>query len=312
MQNSELSFGVRFSDNYSADSLLKHNPLESEHLNYEVKLQQGQLLVRLSQSDSHISLLSSRNKQFLTEWLQYCPARLVRIDPALGAVKLQLWADACMQAGKVIFLRVPPEHKLPKRQSPVSWWLKRLVDWIVAVLLLLIFSPVFLGLALLIYFHSPGPIFSHQWCVGERGKLFQTLKFRTAFLNETEYYQATNYQQDLHNCKDELPITPLGYWMRKSSLDKLPQLFNVVRGEMSLVGPHAWALKDAIRISFDAQKRLNALPGITGTWQVKAKSEMLDLELGNHCEVAYLRNWSLLKDLRILLMALSKLNFFHG
>jgi len=309
MQNSELNFGVRFLDNYSGNSLLKYSQIESVNPNCEVKLQQGQLLVKLPRSNDRTSLLSSRNRQFLTEWLQYCPARLVRIDPALGATAIQLWADVCKHTEKVIFLRLPPEHKLPKRQKQASWWVKRFIDRIVAILLLLTFSPVLLGLALLIYFDSPEPIFSYQWCVGERGKLFQMINFRTTSLNlKTQHHPATGDRQNLDECTN-LHVTSLGCWMRKYSLDKLPQLLNVVRGEMSLVGPSACALNDVVRIPLDSRRRLNALPGIIGACVDLLNSKMLDIEAVNHCESMYLSNWSLLKDLKIIWIALSKLNF---
>ncbi len=309
MQNSELNSGVRFLDNYSGSSLLKHSQIESINPNCEVTLRQGQLLVKLSHSNDRTSLLSSRDRQFLTEWLQYCPARLVRIDPALGAAAIQLWADVCRQTEKVIFLRLPPEHKLPKHQNRASWWVKRIVDRIVAILLLLTFSPVLLGVSLLVYLDSPAPIFSYQWCVGERGKLFQMIKFRTTSLKlKTQHYQATGYQHDPDQCNN-LHVTSLGCWMRKYSLDKLPQLLNVVQGEMSFVGLPAYGLNDAVRIPLDSQRRLNALPGIIGACLDLPSSKMLDIKAVNHCELMYLSNWSLLKELRIIWIALSKLNF---
>lgn len=309
MQNSELNFGVRFLDNNSSSSLLKYNQVESVNPNCEIKLQQGQLLVKLSRSNDRNSLLSSRNRQFLTEWLQYCPARLVRIDPALGATAIQLWAEVCRQTEKAIYLRLPPEHKLPKRQNRASWWVKRLVDRIVAILLLLTFSPVWLGLALLIYFDSPEPIFSYQWCVGERGKLFQMIKFRTTSLKlKMQHHPATGDRQnpDEH---DNLHVTSLGCWMRRYSLDKLPQLLNALRGEMSLIGPSAYALNDVIIIPLDRRRQLNALPGIVGTHLDLPSSKRLDIEVVNHYESMYLSNWSLLKDLKIIWIAFSKLNF---
>ncbi|AFY87948.1 MAG: hypothetical protein CLLPBCKN_004926 [Chroococcidiopsis cubana SAG 39.79] len=262
MQNSELNLALRVLDGYSSASPLKYGQIESISPNYEVKLRQGQLLVKLASSQDRSSLLSSRDRQFLTEWLQYCPARLVRIDPALGAIAIQLWADVCKQTEKVTFLRIPPAQGLRKHQHRFSWWVKRIVDRVIAIVLLLTLSPVFLGLSLLIYFDSPGRIFSYQWCVGERGKLFQRIEFRTTASNlTTQHHQTTNDRQDPDKCND-LHVTRLGCWMRKYSLNKLPQLLNVVRGDMSFVGSSAYGLKDAIRLAPDSQRQLNALPGI--------------------------------------------------
>ncbi|MBD2306396.1 sugar transferase [Chroococcidiopsis sp. FACHB-1243] len=262
MQNSEFNLDVRVLDSYSSPSLLKHGQIESISPNYEVKLRQGQLLVKLASSQDRSSLLSSRDRQFLTEWLQYCPARLVRIDPALGAIAIQLWADVCKQTEKVTFLRIPPAQGLRKHQYRFNWWVKRIVERIIAIVLLVTLSPVFLGLSLLIYFDSPGRIFSYQWCVGERGKLFQMIKFRTTAPNlTTQHHQTTDDRQDPDKCND-LHVTRLGCWMRKYSLNKLPQLLNVVRGDMSFVGSSAYGLNDAIRLAPDSQRQLNALPGI--------------------------------------------------
>lgn len=262
MQNSELNFGVKLLDSYSSTAVLKQNQIESLNPKCEVKLQQGQLSIKLARSDDRASLLSSRNRQFLTEWLQYCPARLVRLDPALGITAIELWADVCKQTEKAIFLRLPPACQHSKRQNRTNWWLQRLAYRIAAILLLLTLSPVLLGLSLLIYFESSEPIFSRQWCVGERGKLFQTIRFRTTSVNlKLQRDRATGYQQDLNN---DIYVTWLGRWMRKYSLDKLPQLLNVVRGEMCFVGPSAYNLNDTVRISSNGCKRLNTLPGIVG------------------------------------------------
>jgi lipopolysaccharide/colanic/teichoic acid biosynthesis glycosyltransferase len=164
-----------------------------------------------------------------------------------------------------------------------------------------------LGLMLLIRICSPGPVFFRQWRIGERGKLFRIIKFRTMIVDaEKLHHQVMANQKGLHKREDDPRITPLGRWMRKYSLDELPQLVNVLRGEMSLVGPRPWALYDAVRISREGQKRLNALPGITGNWQVKARSNQLDIEAVNHCDLEYLRTWSLWEDLKLLLLTFPK------
>jgi lipopolysaccharide/colanic/teichoic acid biosynthesis glycosyltransferase len=97
---------------------------------------------------------------------------------------------------------------------------------------------------------SPQPIFFRQWCVGERGKLFRLFKFRTGLVNaQTLEHEVMGNQKSLQKHEDGKSITPLGLWMRKYSLDKLPQLFNVLRGEISLMGPRPWTLYDAVRLS---------------------------------------------------------------
>ncbi len=266
-----------------------------------LKWRQGQLLVNLAENAKNACPESFNDERSLVECLKGSSARLVRIDPNLGEARLKIWANACQETKKPIFLQLPFTQELPMRRNPLSWGLKRLFDWSAAALLLAVLSPLMLALALAIRILTPGPILFCQWRVGKRGKLFRIFKFRTMVVDAEEFHhQVMANQTGLHKCKDDSRITPLGRWMRKYSLDELPQLFNVLRGEMSLVGPRPWALYDAVRINKAGQKRLNALPGITGDWQVKARSNLLDLEAVNHCDLEYLRSWSLWRDLLIL------------
>jgi len=205
-----------------------------------LKWRQGKLLVSLAPRDKQPYLPSIESEQWLVDCLKHSPVRLIRIDPDLGESWLKLWADACEQANKAVFLRLPSARELPRWRW---WWLKRLIDWSAAAVLLLALSPVMLVLVLLMHVYSPGPIFLRQWYVGERGKLFRVFKFRT---------------------------TGLERLMRKYSLDALPQLLNVVRGEMSLVGPRPWTLDEAVRLSPEGRQQLNKLPGIIGAKQVEA------------------------------------------
>ncbi|GAB4235172.1 MAG: hypothetical protein Kow00121_62800 [Elainellaceae cyanobacterium] len=133
------------------------------------------------------------------------------------------------------------------------------------------------------------------------------IKFRS-MINGAEklHHQVIVEQNGLYQGKSDPRITRVGYWMRKYSLDKLPQLFNVLRGEMSLVGPRPWSLCDVLRISRNQQIRLNALPGITGVWQIKGRSHCLDLEAATQLDLEYLRYWSVWKDFKILLLTIPK------
>lgn len=274
---------------------------------YLVKWRQGQLFIKLSQQANEYNLSVIEDKQFLIECLKNSSAKLLRVEHNLGETKIKVWADASEKAKKVVFLQLPSNNKLPNKQGRISWVLKRLIDWVGAALLLLALSPFMLGLILLISIYMPGPIFFRQWRVGQRGKLFQIIKFRTMVVDaEKLHHQVMGNQTGLHKLIDDPRITGLGRWMRKYSIDELPQLLNVLRGEMSLVGPRPWALYDALRISPEGQKRLNALPGITGPWQVGARSNLLDLEAVNRLDLEYLESWSLLHDLKILILTVTK------
>jgi lipopolysaccharide/colanic/teichoic acid biosynthesis glycosyltransferase len=232
---------------------------------------------------------------------------LVRVNPEIGEAKLKNLADVCYRSEKAVCLNLPIESKLPQRDKPITWILKRTLDWLAAFLILLILSPVMLSLAVVIASTSSGSVFFHQWRVGENGKLFRIIKFRTMITDADKlHHLVMSGQTGLHKCEDDPRITNVGRWMRKYSLDELPQLFNVLRGEMSLVGPRPWALYDALRINGDRKRRLNSLPGVTGAWQVSARSTMLDLDAVTDCDLNYLHNWNLWSDLKILLMTVPK------
>ncbi|MEH2289971.1 heterocyst development glycosyltransferase HepC [Nostoc sp.] len=203
----------------------------------------GKLLVKVPGRVKQPYLASLDDKRSLVECLQHSPVSLISIDPKLGEALLKFWADACQAAQKPIFLSIPAGKKLPNQ--PLRQ-LQRVIDWIAALMLLLLVSPVMLGLIGLMQIYSPGSLFCHKWCVGKRGKLFQTISFCT------------------HN------TTPLARWMVKYNLDNLPQLFNVLRGDMSLTGSRCWTLEDAIQ--------LNKLPEITASWEVEAQSHLLHLD----------------------------------
>ncbi|HEY9662477.1 MAG TPA: heterocyst development glycosyltransferase HepC, partial [Allocoleopsis sp.] len=204
-------------------------------------------------------------------------------------------------------LQIPNTPALPRKTAKLPWWCKRLFDQSLAILVLLLLSPLLIGLALLIRSQSPGPVLFQQWRVGERGRLFQIYKFRTMIDGAEQLHdQVMGNQAGLHKHKNDPRITPIGQWMRKYSLDELPQLLNVLRGEMSIVGPRPWALYDAIRISPALRGRLNALPGMTGAWQITTRSHLLDLDAVTRCDLEYLSSWSFRQDLKILLLTIPK------
>jgi lipopolysaccharide/colanic/teichoic acid biosynthesis glycosyltransferase len=272
-----------------------------------LKWKQGMLWVSQSKLTKSNYLPALDNEQWLKKCLHRSPVRAICLDPTLNEMQLRSWADICQQVGKQIFLRVPSTPGLPQKQSLLYWLLKRITDWVAAVVLLVILSPVLLGIAILIWVSSPGPILFWQWRVGEQGRLFQIIKFRTMVIDaEKLHHQVMANQEGLYRRKRDPRITPIGRWLRRYNLDELPQLINVIRGEMSLVGPRPWALYDAVRISPTLQKRLNALPGITGVWQVKSRSIFSNLEAINRRDLQYLQTWSLRQDFKILLLMISK------
>ena len=256
------------------------------------------------------NLFSSSLLNTLTSWISQYPNRdieLIRIDPAVGESRIKQKADSCQSANSCLFLKLPRANELPQKHKVFSWSVKRMFDWLAALAILIILSPVMVSLAATISLTSNGSIFFYQWRVGERGRLFRIIKFRSMVTNADQLHaQVMSGQTGLHKCEDDPRVTTVGRWMRKYSLDELPQLFNVLRGEMSLVGPRPWALYDALRINGNAKRRLNSLPGVTGAWQVSARSTMLNIDAVTECDLQYLRNWSLWSDLKILLMTVPK------
>jgi lipopolysaccharide/colanic/teichoic acid biosynthesis glycosyltransferase len=220
------------------------------------------------------------------EWLKKClhhsPVWAVCLEPALGEPTLNHWSTICEQVKKAVFLRSTAALELPQRRDPLSWTLKRGLDWLVAACLLVLLSPVLLLLAGCTYCGSGQPIFAREWRVGHRGELFRIIKFRTV-------------------TKDGSGLTSLGRWMQATHLEQLPQLLNVLKGEMTLVGPRPWTLSDPKRATSETCKRLNALPGVIGTWQAQVHSYCFDPDAANQSDLQYLNTWSLLQDLKVLL-----------
>ena len=265
------------------------------------------LIVRSAAQEMATRLPALQNQQWFKDCLMNSPVKAVRLDLDLGEEAIKAWADNCQTAGKSTFLRVPTRVDLPQLNTPTTWSLKRGFDWLAAATILALLSPVLLVLALLIRFDSDGSIFYKQWRVGARGQLFQVYKFRTMYTNAERLHHLVMGKQDgLHKLEHDPRVTAVGRWLRKYSLDELPQLFYVLRGEMSLVGPRPWALYDAVRVPEQWQHRLNAVPGITGAWQVEMRSQLLDLDAVNRRDCQYLSSWSLWQDLSILLRTVPK------
>jgi lipopolysaccharide/colanic/teichoic acid biosynthesis glycosyltransferase len=182
------------------------------------------------------------------------------------------------------------------------------VDLAGALLGLFVFSPVMLATALWIRLDSPGPALFRQVRRGHRGRTFRMLKFRTMVVDAQQRLcnlEASNESAGgvLFKLRDDPRVTPLGRFLRRSSLDELPQLINVLKGEMSLVGPRPLQLRDCERLrDMDPRgytRRLQVLPGLTGPWQVGGRSE-LDYKHMVRLDLDYVANGSLARDLWIL------------
>ena len=187
--------------------------------------------------------------------------------------------------------------------------IKRSMDLSLSLLLVLLLSPVFALIALAVKLSSPGPIIFKQKRVGYRGRPFYVYKFRTMYIDAEERLKdllerdpAAREEWNKHyKLKNDPRITPIGKFLRRYSLDELPQLFNVLKGEMSLVGPRPVKEEELKKYYGEyAQFYMMVLPGITGLWQVSGRSN-LNYEDRVKLDTWYVLNWSLWLDLTILL-----------
>lgn len=188
----------------------------------------------------------------------------------------------------------------------LDYWLKRSFDFCCAFLFLIVFSPLYLLIALLITLDSPGPIFFRQPRVGLNGQTFKVWKFRTMVSNADKLQatlELTNEMKDgvLFKMKDDPRVTKVGKFLRAYSLDELPQLINVLIGEMSLVGPRPLPLRDVEKFKERYFIRQEVLPGITGLWQVSGRSDIDNFEDAVNLDFNYIANWSIWLDLKIIL-----------
>ena len=180
---------------------------------------------------------------------------------------------------------------------------KFIVDYLLAILSLIILSPFFLLIAFCIKRSSPGPVLHRRLVMGLNGKQFHALKFRTMVTNGDEvldqHPELKSELQKNHKLKNDPRITPIGAFLRKYSLDELPQLFNVLNRDMSLVGPRMISPEEAPMYEQFVMNLLTVLPGITGLWQVSGRSD-ISYEERVRLDMYYVRNWSLWLDLQLL------------
>lgn len=179
---------------------------------------------------------------------------------------------------------------------------KRAFDLVVCLALLPILVPILILCALAIWIESPGPVVFTQQRTGRNGLRFRMFKFRTMVKNAEELKQTLAHLNILpfpdFKIPDDPRITRVGRFLRKTSLDELPQIFNVIRGEMSLVGPRPTSFP-ATTYDLWHTVRLEVRPGITGLWQIRGRNSMtFDERL--RLDIEYVRNMSLMLDLRIL------------
>ena len=201
------------------------------------------------------------------------------------------------------FAYVPLVYVNKVRLTGADTFMKFILDYVLALGSLILLLPFFLVIAILVKTSSPGPIIHKRLVMGLNGKQFYAYKFRTMVSNgeevlkmhpELKYELAKN-----HKLKDDPRVTKIGAFLRKFSLDELPQLFNVLRREMSLVGPRMISPDEVAMYKQFDMNLLTVLPGITGVWQVSGRSD-ISYDERVRLDMYYIRNWSIWLDLQLL------------
>ncbi len=233
------------------------------------------------------------------ELVDQCSRRGVRVRLAPSTMEILIHRAEFVPGQSVpLFELGPPVFE------GVDFALKRTFDLIGATLLLVLLSPLLLAITIAVRISSRGPVLYRSTRVGIGQRPFPCLKFRTMHTDaeerQADLEELNEATGALFKIRDDPRLTPIGSQLRRFSLDELPQLINVLRGEMSLVGPRPLPQRDYDMLEDWHRKRYLVLPGITGLWQVSGRSE-LDFDDLVHLDFIYLENWSLALDLTILL-----------
>lgn len=245
----------------------------------------------------------TRKKEIIKKYSKYFENTI--LIPDLYGIS-SLWVNT-KDFGGLLGLEV--QEKLLKRSSQIQ---KRIFDIILASFLMLALSPLFVLLALLIKIDSKGKIFFKQERMGKNNSRFQIIKFRTMFedaehkLNDllTENEDFRSEYEVYHKLRTDPRLTRIGKFLRKFSLDELPQFINVLKGDMSLIGPRAYLPWEKVKMNGYEEIILSVKPGISGLWQVTDRNES-SFEERNETDVYYIRNWSMFLDIYIVARTIS-------
>lgn len=237
-----------------------------------------------------------------------CELVLRNVNPQVMAVFALTSLDQVLtieQPVQVSTHTEPPrgENHLPVTHPSVRSWVKRLLDIVGALVGLMITGLLFIPIVFAIKIDSPGPLFFGQTRCGWMGKRFRMWKFRSMCINaEALKAQIQNQASGAIFKNDNDPrITRVGRFLRRTSLDELPQFWNVLKGEMSLVGTRPPTPDEVERYEVPQWQRLDVKPGMTGEWQVSGRSQVRDFEDVIQLDLQYQQNWSLIYDIKLII-----------
>ncbi len=256
-------------------------------------------ILKYKRIDEVLLLPGMESEKNFSKFIHYCEDLEININ----------WIP--LDSGNLGYWLIPtPQEGIPfltfeKSVISIPWRIiKRSFDLLFASLVLIIFSPLFLLIALLVLISSGYPVLYSQTRVGLNGKTFRFYKFRSMIKDaDQKLLEVENIHKRDHvifKNKEDPRITPIGRILRKYSLDELPQFFNVINGSMSVVGPRPALTREVSLYNSTYERRLNAKPGITGPWQISGRSD-LDLQTSISLDLNYLTNWSFTRDLWIII-----------
>ena len=213
-----------------------------------------------------------------------------------------------LSIARPVFEMLGTKPVLTFRSAPQDSLLKRAIDIIGSGIGLLLLSPFLVIVAIAIKLSSPGSVFFAQPRGGRHGQPFKMLKFRSMYRDAEKRFHELAAQNvangPVFKFANDPRITPLGYWLRKYSIDELPQLINVFLGQMSLVGPRPSPLYELAKFNAAHRRRLSVKPGLTCLWQVNGRSRITDFHARMQLDLDYVDNFSLWLDLKILLQTI--------
>ena len=258
-------------------------------------------LVHAHRVERVIVSFSKQSAEAEVELLRRCAEVGVRVDIVARLFEVVGSRSVLHAVGGIPLVSVNPPQL-----SRTARTVKRAMDLSLALVGLVILAPLFVAIAARIKLESPGPVFFRQERMGAGGRTFEIFKFRSMSADAEERKEDVSglniHQEDgprMFKAANDPRITPFGRFLRKWSLDELPQLFNVVRGDMSLVGPRPLILGEDENIHGHRRRRLHITPGLTGLWQVLGRSDIPFSEMVT-LDYIYVTNWSLWGDVKLL------------
>lgn len=292
-------------DDHAPGAVLTHNLAVLGPLDHLTTL-----VSQFDAQDVIISTTALHRNQIINVFQDYAFAENVDVRLSSGLFEIFTTGVHVKEIGSVPLVSM---NKV--RLDPWEAAIKTAVDYLAAVTLLVLLAPVLLTIAVLVKRDSPGPILHRRRVVGRGGREFDAFKFRTMYVNGAEILAAhpalAQELRERHKLEHDPRITPLGEKLRRMSLDELPQLFNILFGQMSLVGPRMITTEETEKYGRWRLNLLTVKPGITGLWQISGRSNV-PYDQRVRLDMYYIRNYSIWFDLLILARTVPAVLRGHG